>query len=171
MSLRDQLLKSGLASKQQAKKAARVAKKMQHEKRKAQKQGKDLSSVEGVEDLSKEIEAQKAAMKERDRRLNQEIEEQRRAREKKYRAAEIIISRDISEKSSRTRPYYFVVQGKIIHSIDVTDFQQAHLEEGQMAIATLNDDRYYLLTHDDCLQILQLYPDYIVCFHQERKVE
>ncbi|MFW7380293.1 MAG: DUF2058 family protein [Oligoflexus sp.] len=168
MSLRDQLLKSGLANKQQAKKASRAAKKAEHAKRKAQTGGAAASDVEGGEDLSAEIQKKQQLMKERDRQLNLEIEQQRRLREQTYRAAEIIVSRDLLEANNRnTTPYYFVVDGKVIHSIPVTDYQQAHLEEGRMAIATLHDDRYYLLELDDCLQILDLKPDYIVCFHQD----
>jgi len=169
MSLRDQLLKSGLANKQQAKKADRVAKKVAHEKRKAKAHGSEITTVEGVEDLSQELQAKQQSMKERDRQLNQEIELQRREREQSYRAAEIIVSRDLKESSKGSRPYYFVVAGKIIQSIPVTDYQQAHLEEGQMAIATLHDDNYYLLSLSDCRQILQLKPDYIICFHQDKK--
>lgn len=163
MSLRDQLLKAGLANKQQAKKAARAAKKMQHKKLKAK--ADDPSAAQDDDDLSKEIQAKLSAQKERDKKLNEEIERQRREREKVFRAGDLIVSRDLIESSSYSQPYYFLVNEKYIHSIQVSDYQQAHLENGRMGIASPNDGRYYLLSLDDCLEVMKLAPEYVLCLH------
>ncbi|MBF0441473.1 MAG: DUF2058 family protein [Oligoflexales bacterium] len=166
MNLRDQLLKAGLVSKKQAKKAENTAR---VENRKKTKAMKNIDSPEELE--SEAIKKYKAEIEERkikDKELNAQIERERKEREKVYRAKEIIIMRDQRDSWNADIVYRFVVDGDQIHSIVVTESQQQQLAEGTMGIAriiTKNDEEYYLLSLDDCRLVNSLKEGLVVCLH------
>lgn len=162
MSLRDQFLKSGLVTKQQAKKAARKSKKKQHD----QIKGKEISE-EDIR-LQKEIERKRKEQRERDQKLNQERERARLEHEKAVQASEIIMTHDLSEPARiADERYYFVFERRFIRSIEVTEPQLNQLANGKLAIATTGDEQFYLINADDCLKVLNLKPEFIICWHQE----
>lgn len=167
MSLRDQLLKSGLANKKQVKKAENAAKKKQHHNQKGKKAKKSDQPPANDDELKQEIERQRQAQKERDRQLNLQREQERREREKASQAGELIVSRDCRDRRADTSPYYFVTPQKTIHAIEVTEKQQEKLAAGKMGIATLQDEDYYLLSAEDCTRVQALKADFIVCWHRE----
>ncbi len=159
MSLRDQLLKKGLASKQQAKKAAKAAKKKEHQQNTAKKlPASEVPPDEIKLQIAKDLDARK----EKDRLLNQEnLRSQQRLK-----AVQIVFSFGELESAGARIPYFFKRDDNAIESVYVNKKQQSLLSEGKLGIATLLDDRYYLLDKDNCLQLKLLRPELLVCFHQ-----
>src|SRR5688572_10216632 len=95
MSLRDQLLKSGLASKQQAKKAERESKKRQHQDLQAKKDALPDTSVQ--DELAKEISRKLEEQRQADRERNQQLEHERQQKEAHARAVDLMVHNDLSE--------------------------------------------------------------------------
>ncbi|SMF45929.1 DUF2058 family protein [Pseudobacteriovorax antillogorgiicola] len=165
MSLRDQLLKSGLASKQQAKKAARAAKKNQHKKQKAKAKGETDAEVLQKDDIQKKIEEDQQRQKELDRQRNLELVEY----QKSYQATSIVYSEGEAETGGRV-PYYFRDPNSTkIQVIHVSPGLQRVLSLGKVGIATLNDGKWYLLGQENCYKVKALKPELIVCLHEEEK--
>ncbi|NRA66228.1 MAG: DUF2058 family protein [Pseudobacteriovorax sp.] len=154
MSLRDQLLKQGLASKQQAKKAARAAKKKKHEQT---KQGKQNTPDEIQQKIAKDREAQK----ERDRQLNKENQRLQQTMQ----AVHLIFSEGQLTRDSGREAYFFLTEDKKLHHIYVDPKQRDMLSDGRLGVATLLDDRYYLLSKDGCLLVRDLFPELLLCLH------
>src|SRR5687768_10535955 len=102
MSLRDQLLKAGLASEKQAKRADRAAREEKKRKRKTAK-AEALPADEVQEKIKQEL----AERKERDRQLNLSREADRRAKEALIQAKEYVYAHDQREWRA-DQPYYFL---------------------------------------------------------------
>ena len=162
MSLRDQLLKAGVASKKQARKAENAIKKEKKKKRK--KDGPTES-----EQISEQLADQRKKSKERDKELNRQIEDNRREREKIFQAKEIIVSRDRRDPYGKIK-YYFSLKSNQIKSIDISQSQLSLLTKGKMGIAVCTDkadeeDLFFLLEAQDCSRIKGMLPQLIVCHH------
>jgi uncharacterized protein YaiL (DUF2058 family) len=158
MSLRDQLLKSGLADKNKAKKAEKEAKKRQHQKL----QAPDASTDE----ISKEIAERNRRQQEADRERNRLREEEKRKREAIHRAMDIMVSGDLRETSADI-PYYFIHQENRISEILVTELQQNQLAEGSLAIVSFDPEfRYFLVDASNADKIRSCAPHFILCWHQ-----
>lgn len=123
MSLKDQLLKAGLAD---AKKARRA----EHEKRQMAKD----PSAESAEALAAKVRAEKA---EHDRALNRQQQEDK---EKRAIAAQVrqLIERHRIARSGGEVAYQFT-DAKKIKKLYVTAAQQAQLASGQIAIVRLGE--------------------------------
>ncbi|MDP2226017.1 MAG: DUF2058 domain-containing protein [Moraxellaceae bacterium] len=123
MSLKDQLLKAGLAD-------AKKARKAEHEKR---QQAKD-PNAESAQKLAQQAQAEKA---ERDRVLNRAQQEEK---EKRALAAQI---RQLTEAHRIARNggdiAYQFTDDKKIKKLYVTTAQQAQLAKGHVAIVRLGD--------------------------------
>lgn len=167
MSLRDQFLKAGLVSKKQAKKATNKAKveKRQQDKELSKGQKKSKSPQDHESEVVKQYKVQMEQQKEKDRQLNQEIENLRKEKEAFYRAKELIITRDQTSKWADI-VYRFIVNEKNIHSVRVTEEQLELLAEGSIGIARIDkDDNYYLLSLSDCQLISSIQDGMIICLH------
>ncbi len=161
MSLRDQLLKSGLASKEQAKKASREAKKVQHQKLKEAKDSP--AALNALPDAEEKLRAQREA----DRLANQQRNEERLLKEAEARAIDIMVNNDLRE-SRAAIPYYFLSSESRISHILVTDAQQAQLENGKLAIVAFDRDyRFFLVSEENAEKIRSGRKDFIVCQHQD----
>ena len=163
MSLRDQLLKAGLANKKQAKKAAKAAKKKQHDSLRHNAEPK-VAEMQG-DSISAEIQKQQLERKLKDQELNKKIIAERESREHLYRASEIIVSRDLIELRPTHTPYYFLVQENIIKHIYASDLQHTKLASGEYGIATTGPDSFYLLRRTDCEMVKQIHTKFIACLH------
>lgn len=170
MNLRDQLVKAGLRSKKDAKKAANKVKNEKKKKQKAVKKGEDFETES--EAISKNIKEQKAKSKERDLELNKKIEKEREEKEKKYRAVEIIYSNQVYELNA-SNCYYFIENQLVVRSIYVTDSQLFQLSHGLMGIAreTLDSTDYKLVPYSECLRVIELFPELVVCLHPKTQKE
>ncbi|MFK7872270.1 MAG: DUF2058 family protein [Oligoflexales bacterium] len=150
-SLRDQLLKKGVVTKKQAKKArieARLDKKKGHD---------DTQKIQQV------IQAQKDVEKLRVQELNRRLEEEKKAREQLARAVDIAHSQNILDRPGPIF-YYFAVDKSIKH-IQVTNQQRELLARGYAAIIYLGGDCYSLLHAEALTKVVELNPSLVVCRH------
>ncbi len=157
MSLRDQLLKSGLADKNKAKKAEKEAKKRQHQQLVSQDATKD--------EISQEIAERNKRQQEADRERNRSLEEARLKREAIHRAMDIMVAGDLREYSAAI-PYYFIHQENRISEILVTELQQTQLAAGTLAIVSFDPEfRYFLVDASNADKIRSCAPQFILCWH------
>ena len=122
--LQEQLLKAGLASKKQAKKA-------EHEKRISRKQN-DGKSPAAVSNQAKE---EQAAKEQRNRELNLQRAEETRLREQKAQVKQLIETNRLP-KDDRGEPYNFAEQNRI-KRIFVSEEMADQLSRAQLAIVKL----------------------------------
>jgi uncharacterized protein YaiL (DUF2058 family) len=157
MSLRDQLLKTGLANKNQAKKAEKEAKKRQHQQ---------LVSQDAItDDISKEIAERHRKQQEADRERNRLLEEERQKREALHRAMDIMVAGDLRDHAAQI-PYYFIHRENRISEILVTELQQTMLAAGSLAIVSFDPDfRYFLVDASNAEKIRSCAPQFILCWH------
>jgi uncharacterized protein YaiL (DUF2058 family) len=157
MSLRDQLLKSGLADKNKAKKAEKEAKKRQHQQLASQDAVKDEISQEIAENLRRQQEV--------DRERNRSREEERQKREALHRAMDIMVAGDLREHTAQV-PYYFIHRENRISEILVTELQQEQLASGALAIVSFDPDfRYFLVDASNADKIRSCAPQFVLCWH------
>jgi uncharacterized protein YaiL (DUF2058 family) len=157
MSLRDQLLKSGLADKNKVKKAEKEAKKRQHQQ---------LVSQDAIKDeISKEIAERNKRQQEADRERNRSLEEARQKREALHRAMDIMVAGDLRESAAQI-PYYFIHRENRISEILVTELQQTQLASGALAIVSFDPDfRYFLVDASNAEKIRSCAPHFVLCWH------
>lgn len=126
-SLRDQLLKSGLAKEQDLKK-------VRSNKQKKRRAGKRPPGPAPESEAAREAARSEAAKRERDRELNRtrHAEREREAREKA--AREMVIAREIPHGRDSDTAFNFTHQGRI-KKINVSPEQRKQLADGRIAIA------------------------------------
>ena len=158
MNLRDQLLKSGLASKEQAKKAQREVSKKQHQKI---QEAKDSSTPQEPSVGEQTL----AAKREADRLLNLKRNEERLQKEADARVLDIIASHDLTDARG-SEAYYFVVEGKRIAKIMVNEEQVTLLEQGQLAVVSRDAELgFNLIAAANADKIRVHHPHFIICQH------
>ncbi len=166
-SLREQLLKQGLVSKEQANQADKQAKLNEHQlqkkQRKQQKSGKiavaDTESVAYLAAQAKEKEI--AHAKELNRQ--KEIERQQKALQAQVR--DIIHFQYVNDPDAEGT-YYFV-EGKWVREIKVTPKQRQLLAKGELAITTI-DEKYYLVPVTIAEKIRERIPEIVICFNKDQ---
>jgi uncharacterized protein YaiL (DUF2058 family) len=147
MSLREQLLKAGLVSKEQAKQAESGARKQGHQIKKKQ--------------AAPTVEAARQAEERRQR----EAEKQRKA--SLAQARQLIDSNRLNEADAESR--YNFTDGRYIRSVRVTSQQQKLLAMGRIGIAR-NDANPYdfpLIPRETALKLTELCPDKLLLLHPE----
>ena len=176
-SLRDQLVKAGLATASQAKKAERQAKAEQHANRsgkpgKPGKPGKtkpkkvDPNSPEAVKARARKQQAEKRA---RDKALAETRNEKTAAKALRAEIKQIITQNEQRKKESSDEdvPYQFV-HGKKIKKIYVPPVQREQLIKGSLVVVN-NDGLYSLVTKDVAEQIRSRDPKRIITGQEEKK--
>jgi uncharacterized protein YaiL (DUF2058 family) len=148
-SLRDALMKAGVANKPQAQKArAEVRKK----NRKA-RGGKPAQEQDGAAAAAAQAQAAKAA---RDRQLNRERD---LAREKKALKARIrALVKDKALNDPRADNPYNFVEGKAVKRVYVTAQQHKQLTQGTLAIAGVGE-RHYVIPIQTAEKLRELDPN------------
>ena len=151
-SLRDQLMKAGLATKQQALKAKTTNKK---KKKQAAKDGVATEAELRRQTVAKQQQEQA----ERDRQLNRQIEEerQRKAIEAQVRQ---LIEKNTIERERGDVGYNFVVEKKV-KKIYVSEDMQNKLSRGMLAIA-IQDDEFKIIPVPVANKIAERMPEVIV---------
>ena len=124
--LQEQLLKAGLATKKQAKKA-------EHEKRVARQQSKESGPVV----VGSKVREEQAALELRNRELNRLHLEEARARELKAQVKQLVEANRLA-KDDRGEPYHFA-EGRTIKRIFVSSEITDQLSRGQLAIVKLGN--------------------------------
>lgn len=167
MSLRDQLVKAGLRSKKDAKKAANKLKVEKKKKRKAQKKGESFTTE--AEQLKADIAAKQQEQLARDQELNASIREEQEKAEQRIRAGEIIYSNAVFEKRP-SNAYYFVEavgEQKFVRMVKTTEKQVNQLATGLLGIVKveLNSDQFRILPAADCARVSELMPELVICLH------
>ncbi|MGF1528040.1 MAG: DUF2058 family protein [Candidatus Competibacterales bacterium] len=166
MSLRDQLLKSGLVDEAKAKQTEKELKKKTHRAKK----DKSLAAAEEAKAKAKaEAKAREEAEKrERDRALNAAREAEKRRREAWHRMRQIIDSQRVNDPSAEGR-YYFKRNERQLHFVRVTPQQRAQLASGQLGIVRSDDNPYDypLVTRDAALRIAEISTDHLLLLHPQ----
>lgn len=148
-SLKDQLLKAGLAPKKP---------KQQPKKKKAPTAPKNKRAKVGEATLR----AQRAmlAKAKKDKKLN---EQRVKDAEKKAKIAEIkqLIDKSMLDRKDGEVAYHFTYAKKV-KKIYVTEEQQTLLSKGKIGIVTLGNDQYFLVPKDVAAKILQREQNFVV---------
>jgi len=162
MSLRDQLLKSGLANKEQTKKANKESKKRQHKELQAKK---DQPTLDVKDSISQEIEDKLHQQREADRDRNRQKEDDRRQREAWHRAMDVMVSGDLKDPRASI-PYYFIFDEVKIGEMLVTEAQQLQLAAGNLAIVSFDKNfRFFLVDTDQAEKVKAGNSAFIICWH------
>lgn len=154
-SLRDQLMKKGLVSEQEAKKARSETKRKKGSGRKPKGQrGAEQSEAAR---FAAQVDAAKRA---RDRDLNQarEAERQREANEKA--ARDMLVKHEVKRDNDCEIPYNFTFDGRI-KKLNVNARQRDALAAGEMAIGRTRG-RFRLVPRETAERIRELAPFLIV---------
>ena len=151
--LQDQLLKAGLASKKQARKA-------EHEKRISRKQNNTNSPAL----ISNKAREEQAAKDLRNRELNRERAEETRRREQKAQVKQLIETNRLPQ-DGRGEPYHFAEQNKI-KRIFVSEEMADQLSRGQLAIVRLGSG-YEVVPAKAARQIASRDKGAVVVFHEK----
>ena len=151
--LQEQLLKAGLASKKQAKKA-------EHEKRISRKQNAGNNPAV----VSNQAREEQAAKESRNRELNLQRAEETRLRELKAQVKQLIETNRLPQ-DGRGEPYHFVEQNKI-KRIFVSEETIDQLSRGQLAIVKLGAN-YEVVPAKVAHQIASRDQEAVVVFHKK----
>ena len=151
--LQDQLLKAGLATKKQAKKA-------EHEKFISRKQNKGNSPPVP----SNKARDEQLAQKMRNREFNRERLEEVRLREQKAQVKQLVETNRLT-KDERGEPYHFVEQNKI-KRIFVSEEMGDQLSRGQLAIVKLGVS-YEVVPAKVAHQIASRDSEAVLVFHEK----
>lgn len=165
MGLRDQLLKAGLVSKKDARKAESSKRKEDHEAKKNRELAEKLAAERAAEQAA--IDAEKAAKIERDRQLNLERDAEAREREKIHRVRQMLESNRIYELTAEL-PYYFLGENQWVCRLMVTHFQREMLARGKIGIARYHgsgDQEYVLVPRHTIASVRSVLPDHYVVLH------
>lgn len=150
--LQEQLLKAGLASKKQAKKA-------EHEKRLSRKQNQGNRPVA----VSNRAREEQAAREQRNRELNLQRAEETRLREQKAQVKQLIETNRLP-RDERGEPYHFVEQNKI-KRLFVSEEMTDQLSRGQLAIVKFGAG-YEIVPAKAARQIASRDQEAVVVFHE-----
>lgn len=166
MSLREQMLKAGLVSETQAKKAETEARQKSHKIKK----NKTAAAAEAARKAAEAQQRKAAAERQqaRDRQLNQERENQKKRREAAARVRQLIASHRVNDPNGEVL-YNFLVTKKTIDYVRVTSQQQRLLALGRIAIARNPDNSFDfpLLPREIAAKLAESDPDSILSLHPE----
>ena len=166
MSLRDQLLKAGLVSQEEASKVDADARKQAHKAKKDKTASAAEATREAQARRSREAEAERK--RERDRELNREREAQKKRKEATARARQLIESNRLNEAEAEIR-YNFLMEGRYIRSVRVTHQQQKHLAMGRIGIArnAANPYDFPLIPREVALKLAEFCPEDLLLLYPE----
>jgi uncharacterized protein YaiL (DUF2058 family) len=133
MSLRDELLKTGLVSADKAKKLESDDRRQDHQRKK----NKALAAQETARqaEARRQAEAEVSRKREQDRRLNLEREAEKQRREQDARARQSIDAHRLNEPEAEILYNFLDRDGRWIRAIRVTPSQRKGLATGRLAIA------------------------------------
>ncbi|MDP6377870.1 MAG: DUF2058 family protein [Pseudomonadales bacterium] len=173
-SLQDQLIKAGLASASQAKKAAREKRAETHARRKGKKTA-SASSAQSTDSGSQanahtRARAKLAEKTQRDKERARAQNEKTAARGIRAEITQIILQNDLRSKQPADDdvPYNFV-HGKKIKRIHIPRTQREALTKGSMVIVN-NDGIYHIVTRAVADQIESRDPKRIIVSHGNEQV-
>ncbi len=166
-SLKDQLLKAGLADQKKAKQIDTEKRKQKKQQTKARKSGLALDNQQA--DLQAKLQQEREEKREKDRLLNQQREAEKREREITAQCRQMIQQQQVVVPDSAEVGYNFVYDKKI-KKIYVTDTLQQQLSRGQLAIGVL-DEKFYLVPDKFADKIEQRRPEMVIRIEAEETDE
>jgi len=146
-SLRDQMVKSGLASDQEAKKTKTDKHRQNQQSKKKKKANRGPANSEAAE-FAAQVDAAKRA---RDQDLNREREAERQRKADQKAARELLVKSEIKRDDNAEQVFNFTVDGRI-KKLNVTREQRAQLAAGQLAIGRTKG-RFRLLEREPAERI------------------
>ena len=164
MSLRDQLLKAGLVTREQAEKVESNTRKKAHQANKDKTLAKAEAARKAAEQRRLEAEAQRK--RERDQQLNRQREEKKKRKEIRMRARQLIDSNRLNEPDAEIR-YNFSADGRTIKSMWVTEKQQKRIACGLIGIAGTKAHDFALIPRDAALKLQEFYPEAVLLLYPE----
>ena len=167
-SLQEQLLKSGLVSQDQAKKADKQAKLNTHQQQKQKKKRKKRSTPEPIDTESIAYIAAKAQEEEieRAKELNRQKEAERIQKAYQAQVRDLIEHHHVNDP--KAEEIYYFVEGKLVKKMEVDFKQRQQLAMGQLAISVLEDE-YYLVPDAIAEKLLERLPESVRCFHKNQE--
>ena len=167
MSLRDELLKAGLASADKAKKLDADSRKQDHQRKKS----KALAAEEAVRqaEARRQAEVEAARKREQDRRLNLEREAEKKQRELIARARQLIDGHRLNDPKAEIYYNFFDSDGHWIRAIRVTPAQCKALAMGRLAILRGDHDEFdfSLAPRETALKLVEFAPERVMTLHPE----
>ena len=165
MSLRDELLKTGLVSADKAKKLESDTRKQEHQRKK----GKALAAEEAARqaEARRQTEAEAARKREQDRRLNLEREAEKKQRELAARAHQLIDSHRLNDPKAEI--FYNFLDSRRIRAIRVTPPQHKALAMGRLAILRGDRDQFDfpLVPREIAVKLAEFAPERVMVLHPE----
>lgn len=166
-SLKDQLLKMGLADEKKAKKINQEERQKKKKAKKARQSGEAVVDEKALK--QQELAKQREEKKEQDRQLNEARNQERIAKEILAQCRQMITQHQINIPAGADVTYNFVYQDKV-KKITLTETLQNQVIRGQAAIAVL-DDAFYLIPDVFAEKIEQRHPDFVIRIQPEEAVE
>jgi uncharacterized protein YaiL (DUF2058 family) len=166
MSLRDQLLKTGLVSKDKVKQVEADTRKQVHQAKK----NKKIAAAEAAEQAEKRrLQALEVERKrERDRQLNRDREAEKKRREASARARQLMENQRQNDSKAEIC-YNFLADERMIRYIRVTPQQQKQLAMGRLGIARNpeNEYDYPLIPRETAVKLADIDSAYIIVLHPQ----
>ncbi len=163
MSLRDQLLKTGLVSKTEAKQVEKQAKSKYHQQRKKKKRGKtETVDTESAAYMAAKAREEEIALA---KKLNQQKEAERLQKALLAQVSDMIKAHQVNDIKADIA--YHFLEGKIVKKIFVNAKQQKQLSNGDLAITVL-DDSHYIVPVPIAEKILERLPEVVVYLNKEK---
>ena len=167
MSLRDELLKAGLASADKAKKLDADNRKQDYQRKK----NKALAAEEAARqaEAHRQAEAEDARKREQDRQLNLAREAEKKQRELAARARQLIDSHRLNDPKAEIYYNFLDSDGHWIRAIRVTPAQRKALAMGRLAILRGDHDEFdfALAPRDTALKLMEFAPERVLTLHPE----
>ena len=161
-SLRDQMLKSGLVSKKQAKNSEQQTKLNARKQQKKSKKNRNVIDENSISHLAtQKREAEIANTK----KLNIIKEEQRLQKELQAQIIDIIQRHKINDPNANITYNFVDSNNNLVKQISITDIQKQRLTNGYLAIVSLND-AYHLIPAPIAEKLLEQVPEIIVCYNK-----
>ena len=166
MSLRDELLRAGLVSKEKVTEVETSSRKRAHQIKK----NKSLSAAEAKRQLEAKRQRQAAVeqQREQDRLLNLAREAEKKARALPAQIRQLIAEHRLNDPKAEIR-YNFVAGGRFVRAVRVTPQQQNQLAKGLIGIAVNDEDEYDfpLIPREAAEKLAQLCADKILLLYPE----
>lgn len=168
--LREQLLKSGLVSKDQAQQVEKQTKLQSHQQAKAQQRDKKRNVAPSVDPQSVAYQVAKAREEEiaRAKELNRQRELERQHKELQAQSRQLIDTFHVNDSDAEI--IYHFMDGKTVKHLSVTSKQRTQLGNGQLGIAKW-EDHYYLIPASIIEKLLERTPETVVCFYPNKEAK
>jgi len=170
MSLQDQLLKTGLVSKTDAKKVEKQAKSKYHQQQKQKIKKKKPGKTETVDTQSAAYMAAKVREEQiaHAKKLNQQKEAERQQKALMAQVSDMIQHHQVNDLNAEIA--YHFIEGRFVKRIFVNAKQQQQLANGDLAITALNDS-HYIVPAPIAEKILARMPEVVVYLNKEKAID